>query len=67
MARAWIKGYQQDDLAKPDSVAVCVKHFAAYGAPVAGRDYNAVEMGEIALRQVYLRPTAARWKRARPR
>jgi beta-glucosidase len=54
MARAWIKGYQQDDLSKPDSVAVCVKHFAAYGAPVAGRDYNAVEMGPIALRQVYL-------------
>ena len=43
MARAWVKGYQQDDLSKPDSVAVSVKHFAAYGAAVAGRDYNAVE------------------------
>lgn len=56
MARAWVKGYQQDDLSKPDSVAVCVKHFAAYGAPVAGRDYNDVQMGQIELHQVYLEP-----------
>ncbi|MGB6689097.1 MAG: beta-glucosidase BglX [Terracidiphilus sp.] len=54
MARAWVKGYQQDDISKPDSVAAAVKDFAAYGAGVAGRDYNAVEMGPIELRQVYL-------------
>ncbi len=59
MARAWVKGYQQGDLSKPDSVAVSVKHFAAYGAAIAGRDYNAVEMGEITLRQVYLEPYRA--------
>jgi beta-glucosidase len=56
MARAWVKGYQQDDLSKPDSVAVSVKHFAAYGAAIAGREYNAVDMSEITLRQVYLEP-----------
>jgi beta-glucosidase len=56
MARAWVRGYQQDDLSKPDSVAVSVKHFAAYGGAIAGRDYNAVDMGEITLRQVYLKP-----------
>ena len=56
MARAWVKGYQQDSLARPDSVAVSVKHFAAYGGAIAGRDYNAVEMGEPLLRQVYLEP-----------
>jgi beta-glucosidase len=49
MARAWVKGYQQDDLSRPDSVAVSVKHFAAYGAAIAGRDYNAVDMSEITL------------------
>jgi beta-glucosidase len=54
-----VKGYQQDDLSKPDSVAVSVKHFAAYGAPIAGRDYNAVDMSEITLRQVYLEPYRA--------
>ena len=59
MARAWVKGYQQDDLDKPDSAAVSVKHFAAYGGAIAGRDYNAVDMGEITLRQVYLEPYRA--------
>ncbi len=56
MARAWVKGYQQNDLTKPDSVAACVKHFAAYGAAIAGRDYNAVDMSDVTLRQVYLEP-----------
>ena len=56
MARAWVKGYQQDDLSKPDSVVVSVKHFVGYGAAIAGRDYNAADMSQIALRQVYLPP-----------
>ena len=59
IARGWIEGYQQNDLSKPDSVAVSVKHFAAYGAAIAGRDYNAVEMGDPTLRQVYLAPYRA--------
>ncbi len=59
MARAWVRGYQQGDLSKPDSAAVSVKHFAAYGAAIAGRDYNAVDMSEITLRQVYLEPYRA--------
>ncbi|HXR37525.1 MAG TPA: beta-glucosidase BglX [Terracidiphilus sp.] len=56
LARAWVKGYQQDDLSKPDSVAVSVKHFVAYGAAIAGRDYNGADMSELTLRQVYLPP-----------
>ena len=56
IARGWVKGYQQGDLTKPDSVAVSVKHFAAYGAAIAGRDYNATDMSDITLRQVYLPP-----------
>ena len=59
MARAWVRGYQQDDLSKPGSVAACVKHFAAYGAVIAGREYNAVDMSQITLRQVYLKPYLA--------
>ncbi len=35
-------------------IAACVKHFAAYGAPVAGREYNAVDLSEHALREYYL-------------
>ncbi len=59
LARAWVKGYQQGDLSRPDSVAACVKHFAAYGAAIAGRDYNAVDMSELTLRQIYLKPYEA--------
>jgi beta-glucosidase len=59
MARAWVRGYQQGDLSKADSAAVSVKHFAAYGAAIAGRDYNATDMGQITLRQVYLKPYQA--------
>jgi beta-glucosidase len=59
IARGWVQGYQQGDLSKPDSVAVSVKHFAAYGAAIAGRDYNATDMSDITLRQVYLPPYRA--------
>src|SRR5246500_2976321 len=59
IARAYIRGYQQGDLTKPDSVAASVKHFAAYGAAEAGRDYNTTDMSEIRLRQVYLPPYRA--------
>jgi len=59
MARAYIHGYQQDDLSKPGSVAASVKHFAAYGAAEAGREYNTTDMSEIRLRQVYLPPYKA--------
>jgi beta-glucosidase len=59
LARAWVRGYQQGDLSRPDSVAVSVKHYAAYGAAIAGRDYNATDMSELTLRQVYLEPYRA--------
>ena len=56
LAGSYIRGYQGTDLSKPNSVAACVKHFAAYGAPNAGREYNTVDMSELTLRQVYLPP-----------
>ncbi len=56
IARAYIRGYQGDSLSAPDSVAASVKHFAAYGAVEAGRDYNTTDMSELLLRQVYLPP-----------
>ena len=56
LARAYVRGYQGQDLSRPDAVAACVKHFAAYGAPNAGREYNTVDMSELSLRQVYLPP-----------
>ncbi len=59
LARAYVEGYQGSSLGNPDSVAACVKHFAAYGAAIAGRDYNAVDMSDLMLRQVYLPPYQA--------
>ncbi|MFY9852260.1 MAG: glycoside hydrolase family 3 N-terminal domain-containing protein, partial [Terracidiphilus sp.] len=56
MARACVKGYQGDDLTKPGSVLVAVKHFAAYGAAEAGREYNTADISPITLRQIYLPP-----------
>lgn len=52
-SKAMAEGYQGDR--NPESTIIsCVKHFAGYGAPVAGREYNTVELGERSLRQDYL-------------
>lgn len=59
MARAYIRGYQQGDLSLPTSVAASVKHFAAYGAAEAGKEYNTTDMSESRLRQDYLPPYKA--------
>ena len=59
MAAAFVRGYQGKDLTADDAVLACAKHFAAYGAAEAGRDYNSVEMSERMLRQVYLPPFKA--------
>lgn len=54
MAAAMVHGYQGKDLREQGSVAACLKHFAGYGAPVAGRDYNTVELSPRTLREDYL-------------
>ncbi|MGN0377802.1 MAG: beta-glucosidase BglX [Suilimivivens sp.] len=53
-AKALVEGYQGDDPKSPGKIGACVKHFAAYGAPTAGRDYNNVELSERTLRDDYL-------------
>lgn len=53
MGKAFVKGYQ-GDLKDSTQIAACVKHFAAYGASEAGRDYNHVDMSERILREQYL-------------
>jgi len=54
LAAAYVRGFQGNDLAALDTVASCVKHFAAYGAAEGGRDYNTVDMSEATLRNYYL-------------
>ena len=56
MARARVRGFQGADYSAPDRVVACAKHFVAYGAAEAGRDYNTVDMSEQRLREVYLPP-----------
>lgn len=54
-AEAFVKGYQGDNLKEDFTrVAACVKHFAAYGAAIGGRDYNTVNLSERELRENYL-------------
>ena len=52
-AKAFVEGYQ-GDLDPNKNIASCVKHFAAYGAPEGGREYNTVDMSERRLREDYL-------------
>lgn len=53
-AEAMVTGFQGDDPGSPYSLAACVKHFAAYGAPTAGREYHAVDMSDRELHEYYL-------------
>jgi len=56
IAEARVKGFQGNDLGSLNTVAACAKHFAAYGASEAGRDYNQVDISENSLRNIYLPP-----------
>jgi len=58
-AAARVKGFQGDDLSADNTIAACVKHFAAYGFIEAGRDYNTVDISESTLRNVVLPPFKA--------
>ncbi|RVT76532.1 beta-glucosidase BglX [Flavobacterium sufflavum] len=59
IAKAMVNGYQQHDLSKNTSILACVKHFALYGAPEAGRDYNTVDMSHIRMFNDYFPPYKA--------
>ena len=59
MAVARVKGFQGSDLMSTGTVLACTKHFAAYGAAEAGRDYNTVDVSERVLREIYLPPFKA--------
>ncbi len=58
-ARAKIRGLQGDMSSTENYVAACLKHYVAYGACEAGRDYNTVSMAESMLRNAYLPPFKA--------
>ena len=56
VARARIKGFQGESLADVSTVMACAKHFAAYGACIAGKDYNTVDISPLTLYETYLPP-----------
>ncbi len=59
IAAAMVRGYQGDDLANPAAVIACVKHFALYGASLAGRDYHSVDMSRREMEETYFPPYRA--------
>ena len=59
IAKAMVQGYQGTDLSKNTNILSCVKHFALYGAPDAGRDYNTVDMSRLKMYNDYLPPYKA--------
>ena len=63
IAEAMVRGYQGPDkatqLTEDDQIMACVKHFALYGAPEAGRDYNTVDMSHIRMYNEYFPPYKA--------
>jgi len=59
IAQAMVKGYQGNDLSLNTTILACVKHFALYGAPEGGRDYNTVDMSRIRMYNDYFPPYKA--------
>ncbi len=59
IAEAKVRGFQGANLAAEDALAACAKHFCAYGAVTAGRDYASVDISERTLREVHMPPFAA--------
>ena len=59
ISAAMVKGYQGDDLTARNTIMACVKHFALYGAPEAGRDYNTVDMSHWSMFNNYFPPYQA--------
>lgn len=59
IAKAMVRGYQGDNLQDATTVMACVKHYALYGAPEGGRDYNTVDMSRQRVLNEYILPYKA--------
>jgi len=59
MARARVRGFQGNDYSASDRVVATAKHWVAYGAAEAGRDYNTTDISERTLREIYFPPFKA--------
>ena len=59
VAQARVHGFQGNNLSDENTVMSCVKHFAGYGAPIAGKDYNNVDMSISHFANFYMPPYKA--------
>lgn len=59
LAAARVRGFQGEKLGEDGTLMATAKHFIAYGAAEAGRDYNIADLSERTLREVYLPPFKA--------
>ncbi len=59
IGRAFVRGYQKNGLDSDGALLACLKHYVGYGAAIAGKDYNTVDMSERLLRDIYLPPFKA--------
>ena len=59
IAYARVKGFQGDDLSKPNTIAACAKHWAGYGFAESGKDYNTVDVGTSTLYNIIFPPFQA--------
>ena len=59
IAKSRVRGFQGNGISDGKHILACVKHYAAYGAPVAGRDYNVVDISPLTLNECYLPPYKA--------
>lgn len=53
-AAAAVRGYQGENMADPEKVAACAKHYVGYGLAEGGRDYDRAEVSMRTMRDVYL-------------
>lgn len=57
LGAAMVRGFQGNgNLADPNAIAACVKHFIGYGAAEGGRDYNSTNIPPHLMRNIYLPP-----------
>lgn len=59
VAKARVHGFQGNDLSATNTIMACVKHFAGYGAPIAGKEYNNVDMSLSHFANFYMLPYKA--------
>jgi beta-glucosidase len=59
IATAKVRGFQGESLGEPSSLAAVAKHYCAYGAVTAGREYASADVSERTVNEVYLPPFAA--------